>query len=143
MSSKMFVVCVALAACGNRGTGTTAGSAARSGSGSGSGSSAGAVAALEIGKGPGHEAIHATLETQHAKLLWCYEKALLQQPTPAGTIHVDVDIEADGHVSLAKATDGVPEVGACAAEVIKNLEFPADAPVKITLSLGYTLAPPR
>ena len=60
-----------------------------------------------------------------AQVQYCYEKALLQNPTLAGTVTTQFVIVATGAVSTATATGlGDKEVEACVAQVLRGIEFP-------------------
>ena len=58
------------------------------------------------------------------KVKFCYEKALLQKPTLAGTVSTQFFIAPTGVVASSIATGVDPAVSACISAVIKTIEFP-------------------
>lgn len=83
-----------------------------------------------------HAIIRRYIKRQNAKITYCYEKALLGNPTLAGTVTTEILIDANnGHVAGVSAKGlGNKEVEACIAGVIRDIEFPAakgGGPVKV------------
>src|SRR5262249_43513310 len=68
--------------------------------------------------------IRRKLNEQQRKLIYCYEKVLLAKPTLSGTVMVNFYIRPDGKVASASATGVDPTVANCAAEVIRQIQFP-------------------
>jgi hypothetical protein len=54
----------------------------------------------------------------------CYERALLTDPSLAGTVSTQFFISPSGAVTQANATGVDPAVASCVASVIKAIEFP-------------------
>jgi hypothetical protein len=60
-----------------------------------------------------------------SKVQYCYEKELLASADLSGTVETQFLIQIDGRVSTISTSGVSPAVSSCVAEVIKNIEFPA------------------
>ncbi len=78
-----------------------------------------------------------------AKLIYCYEKGLLVEPTLTGTVATWFLIDGTGHVRLAWARGVDPDVATCVEHVLVGLEFPPPAAgVGTHVRVPITLRPP-
>ncbi len=68
--------------------------------------------------------IRKTVKGAKAKLTYCYEKALISDPSLKGTVQVQFFITPKGKVASAAGNGVSPEVSGCVADVIKSLTFP-------------------
>ncbi|HEU0037370.1 MAG TPA: AgmX/PglI C-terminal domain-containing protein [Kofleriaceae bacterium] len=71
------------------------------------------------------DTIRREVRTHLRRVEFCYEKALLERPTLAGTTTVKFVIAADGHVASATGAGFDPDVDTCVAKVVLAMRFPA------------------
>jgi hypothetical protein len=68
--------------------------------------------------------IRKVVKNAKPKIASCYETALINAPSLAGTVQVQFFIKPDGTVATADASGISPEVATCVASVVKTLVFP-------------------
>lgn len=85
--------------------------------------------------------IRDTIRRDLAKLRYCYEKELLNDPNLQGTVNVDFTIMGDGSVSQVKAS-GLPPVDTCVETVFAAMRFaPPQAGGMITVHYPLVFQP--
>ena len=86
--------------------------------------------------------IRKAIKTKLDKITYCYEKALLAQPTLAGTVWVEFEIGGDGIVTRAVATGMDGAVATCVAGVVQTVVFPTSINGKPTkVNYPFTFRP--
>jgi len=94
-----------------------------SGSGTGSGSPVLAASLAEQDRAM----LRRYLKRSRARITYCYEKALLEQPGLSGTVETRFVVGMGGVVTDVVATGMDEGVAACVADVIRGIEFPSPA----------------
>jgi hypothetical protein len=88
-----------------------------------------------------HEILRRYIRRNTNKIAYCYERALIDKPSLAGSVTVTFTITADGKVTDAKAT-GLAGVAACVACVISAIEFPKpNNEASVGVTYPFTFAP--
>jgi hypothetical protein len=88
-----------------------------------------------------HAILRRYIRRNMNKIAYCYERALIDRPTLAGSVTVTFTITADGKVTDAKAT-GLAGVSACVACVIGAIEFPKpNNEASVGVTYPFTFAP--
>lgn len=77
------------------------------------------------------------VKRQLSKIRYCYEKALLGNPTLAGTVNTQFTINGAGLVVAATATGLDKDVAACVASAIRVIEFPKPVNGDSTVQINY------
>ena len=75
----------------------------------------------------GHELIRRIVRSHENEVRFCYERALLTDPTLAGRVRIRFSLDAAGMVSRSELADTTlpgREVGACIAEAFRRWQFP-------------------
>ena len=68
------------------------------------------------------EAINVPMRKQISSFQACYEKELAKNPTLEGRVDSHFSVNKDGK-AIDVSTTGLPRVGACIADVIRNIQF--------------------
>jgi len=68
--------------------------------------------------------VHRYLRRHRPSISYCYERALLDKPDLRGDLQAKLTISANGNVVAASASFVEPSVGPCAADALKQIEFP-------------------
>ena len=69
--------------------------------------------------------LHRYVHRNYQKLLYCYEKRLVADPTLAGIVTAQFVIDDHGVVMTSTADGFDVEVASCVADVIKDIQFPS------------------
>lgn len=89
--------------------------------------------------------IQATVRASRSEMRACYEAALKNDKTLAGSVELEFVIEPDGtvgkHAIGAKSTLPDPAVGKCLDEMVSKLSFPAFGGEKITVTYPLAFSP--
>jgi hypothetical protein len=85
-------------------------------------------------------AVKQILKTHMARLMGCYQRGLLNNPTLSGGMSFELTLDANGRTTDGKAWGEVPDsrVQSCTLERLRQLEYPK--PVKVGEELTITLA---
>lgn len=76
------------------------------------------------------------------RIRFCYEKALLGDPSLKGTVTAKFTIGRDGHVSGSTASGLTPAVASCVAEAIAAIQFPRpDGALSVTVTYPFAFHP--
>ncbi len=68
------------------------------------------------------EAINIPMRKQISSFRACYEKEFAKNPTLEGRVDSHFSVNKDGK-AIDVSTTGLPRVGACIADVIRNIQF--------------------
>ncbi len=104
----------------------------------------GSVGSGSVGGGAYDPAIlRRVVRRRASSIQYCYELALLKDPSVSGVLVVEFVIEPKGHVVEASATGMTPEVQVCVVKVFESLEFPpSEYGTRMTVHYPITFAPP-
>jgi len=105
---------------------------------------AGADAALAFGLSTPADkvTIRKVIRAAKSGFEFCYERALLKQPSLAGVVEVEFKIEVDGSVIHAVAKGLTPEVEQCMVEKTRELRFPpSTSRISVRYPFNFKVAP--
>lgn len=91
----------------------------------------------------GQELIRRTVRSHENEVRFCYERALLSDPTLAGRVSIRFNIDAAGTVTRSELADTTlpgREVGACIAAAFRRWQFPIlDSSGEVEVSYPFQL----